>query len=69
MLQSLFTVKGFSASAAVAGIIGGRLADSYPTKTKHIVIAAVCAVISGNAIYLIGRSVVYIILGRLLCGI
>lgn len=66
MLTNL--IKGFSASAAVAGVIGGRLADSYPSKTKIIVIFAVLSMILGNVLYLIGGSVIYIIMGRVVCG-
>ncbi|XP_057377056.1 uncharacterized protein LOC130698432 [Daphnia carinata] len=63
------TVSGFSASAAIAGLIGGRLADSFPSKTKNIVVTAVLAMILGNTMYLIGGSVVYVIMGRVLCGL
>ena len=59
---------GFSASAAIAGLVGGRLADSYPSKTKVIVIAAVLAMILGNMMYLVGGSVIYVIMGRVMCG-
>ena len=59
---------GFSASAAIAGVIGGRLADSYPTKTKLIVVVAVSSMILGNVLYLVGGSVIYIIMGRVVCG-
>lgn len=59
---------GFSASAAIAGLVGGRLADSYPTKSKVIVIVVVLAMILGNMMYLVGGSVIYVIMGRVMCG-
>ena len=59
---------GFNASASVAGIIGGRLGDSFPQHTKMIVVLSVFCMIAGNIQYLIGGSAVNLIMGRVICG-
>ena len=52
----------------VAGIVGGRLGDSYPQHTKIIVVLSVFCMILGNIQYLVGGSVVNLIMGRVVCG-
>lgn len=61
-------LSGFNASASVAGIIGGRLGDSFPQHTKMIVVLSVFCMIAGNIQYLIGGSAVNLIMGRVICG-
>lgn len=60
--------SGFSACGAIFGVLGGRLADAHPTRTKGFVIFANGAMIIGNLIYLSGGSVVNLIIGRVICG-
>jgi ceroid-lipofuscinosis MFS transporter 7 len=62
------TLAGYSTCAAVAGIVGGRLGDAYPRKTKFIVALSVLCMIMGNIQYLLGGSLLNIIMGRVVCG-
>lgn len=52
----------------ISGLIGGRLSDAYPLYSKRIVTLALVAMILGNMQYMIGKSVVNLIMGRIVCG-
>lgn len=47
----------------ISGLIGGRLSDAYPTKSKIIVILAIITMVIGNTQYLVGGSVVNVVMG------
>ena len=58
----------FSISATISGVLGGRIADSYPNHTKSIVIVCVTGMIIGNIQYLLGGNITNLIMGRVICG-
>ncbi|CAG7831926.1 unnamed protein product [Allacma fusca] len=63
-----FTISIYSFAAALAGVIGGRLADKYHKHTKAIVVGSIVFRAIGNFLYMLGISKWYILSGRLLCG-
>lgn len=52
----------------ISGLIGGRLSDSFPYRSKRIILVALIAMIAGNLQYMFGGSVVNLIMGRVVCG-
>ncbi|CAG7815816.1 unnamed protein product [Allacma fusca] len=63
-----FIISIYSFAAALAGVIGGRLADKYYQHTKAIVVGSIVFRAIGNFLYMLGISKWYILSGRLLCG-
>lgn len=58
----------YSFSAAISGIIGGRLSDLYESQTKTIAMVSMILMICGSVQYTVGYSVWNIIISRLVCG-
>ncbi|CAL8081278.1 unnamed protein product [Orchesella dallaii] len=63
-----FTVSAYSFSAAISGIIGGRLSDIYEHHTKTIAMVSIVLMMFGSLQYTIGYSVWNILVSRLICG-
>ncbi|KAK2706071.1 hypothetical protein QYM36_016181, partial [Artemia franciscana] len=60
--------RGYSISGTVAGLVGGRVSDLYPHHTKWIVITCVSAMVIGNTQYMLGVSVLNVVMSRVVCG-
>ncbi|KAK2703565.1 hypothetical protein QYM36_018027 [Artemia franciscana] len=61
-------IAGYSISGTVAGLVGGRVSDLYPHHTKWIVITCVSAMVIGNTQYMLGVSVLNVVMSRVVCG-
>lgn len=63
---AIFTAYSFS--AAISGIIGGRLSDVYEEHTKTIAMVSILLMIFGSMQYTVGYSVWNVFISRLVCG-
>ncbi|CAG7728695.1 unnamed protein product [Allacma fusca] len=64
-----FTISVYSFAAAIAGVIGGRIADVYINHTKTIVLISIILRAFGSFQYTLGLNVWNILCSRLICGV
>ncbi|CAG7833532.1 unnamed protein product [Allacma fusca] len=64
-----YTISIYSVAAAIAGMIGGRLADKYWNHTKAIIFSSIIFRSIGHLQYMLGLNVWNILISRTICGL